>query len=302
MRRTNTIPFRRATLMLSGMVSCCAFAAWVYYTRPFTLLPWEARGNLSFLVYAKPAAEEQAELLTLGFTDVTLIRTDGETLPLRAAPRAALRTPPYFEPVVERDVPAGSYAGIRFSMRSPEIRNAWQGDTAPEGVALLHDIIELPVPFTVHPDATTILLAGFETETALHHHNGERVYLPVITLEVREKGDITHTTDDGTQISGGVLTLSTLYGMQWDGTMRRNVRASQDPNTTVDAETVEQLLPVEESGTLEIATSSTATESETNSASTTPAQNDSTTTSMYASSTDTHASSDDAGVIHQPSP
>ncbi len=302
MRRAKIHITPRTTFVLvCSVLFCCVFAVWVYRTRPFMLLPWEAQGELSFLIYAKPTADEQDEQFILGFDDMTLFRADGTLIPVHATPRIPLHTPPFFESVVANEVPAGSYVGIRFSLRSPEIHNAWQGDTAPEGVALLHNIIELPISFSVHQDTTTVLLAGFETETALHPHDGERVYLPVIALEVREKGNVTKTTD-GTEISGGTLTLSTLYGMQWDGTMRRNIRASQEPGTNIDAETVEQTLPVERSGALQIATSSAETETETNAASTTPTGNDSATTSVYTPSIDTPAPSQNPEVIDQPSP
>ncbi len=226
MRRS---PIRR-TFFAGGIVLalllCALSVAW-YLLRPLSL-PWETTGELSILAYAVPNGVTQDEHIALGLANITLLRVDGSHITIRGVKRTPLNTPPFFERVLTETIPVGTYTGITFTLQSPEVRNAWQGDDAPKGLSLVHDTVELSIPFTIRENASTVLLAGFETNTAMRTRNGERVYLPIITLEVRERAEVSGTAE-GIQVTGGTITHSALYGMQWNGSMRRNLRAPERP-------------------------------------------------------------------------
>ncbi len=214
-------------IVLLGLLILGGVALW---NRVYPLaMPWEPTGELAVLMYAVPNDADQSESIVLGIADIALVRNDGPLSLNRTTIRVPLTPPPLFERIITETVPVGRYNGITFTIQSPEVRNAWQGDAAPEGLSLVHSNVELPVPFTVHPDTMTILLAGFETDTAIYAHDGGRVFLPIITIEVREHGDITFSTN-GIQVTGGTIDHSALFGMQWNGVMRRNVRAPKQPD------------------------------------------------------------------------
>lgn len=248
MRRSS---FRR-TFFAGGVVFalllCALSFAW-YLLRPLSF-PWETAGELSILAYAVPNGAMQDEHIALGLANITLLRADGSHTTIRGVKRTPLNTPPFFERVLTETIPVGTYTGITFTLQSPEVRNAWQGDDAPKGLSLVHDTVELPIPFTIRENMSTVLLAGFETNTAMRTRNGDRVYLPIITVEVREHGEVSGTAD-GIHVTGGSITHSALYGMQWNGTMRRNLRAPEQPEVSPPNEvsSSEEATPSEMSAT-----------------------------------------------------
>lgn len=187
--------------------------------------PWSSQGTL--VIALKHVPEAGATLsVGLGFDDVMLVRDDGTTVRVSRITRHVV-----FDPADERTtmlvtdtVPAGTYTGFVFTLSGPETRNAWQGDEAPEAVALYASKVRIPAAFTVRADETTALLLGVETTSAMKTDAGERYYLPVVRVEARSGANVVES-DAGVTISEGMVLTNATYGMDWSGTMKLNTRA-----------------------------------------------------------------------------
>jgi hypothetical protein len=231
----------RATLF--GIVLVCALLVGALFLRNHLVPPWQPSGTVSLFTYAVPEDEAQGETLGIGIYDITLLRENHSGFTLPNGAHTLLATPPDIHMLVNAEVPAGTYTGIRFSIRNLEVRNDWRSDGAPESLSLLHDSVTFPTPFTVHEDTTTIVLAGFETQRAIRVRDGNRVYLPTIALEIREHAPL--QPDDATSAPhGGTTVQNATFGMSWDGSMKRNFRAEDytEANTEPADTLVEQQL------------------------------------------------------------
>jgi hypothetical protein len=127
--------------------------------------------------------------------------------------------------LLRTNVHTGSYTGIGFSMKSPELRNDWQEESPPEHVALGAEEIFLDTPFTVETGTITVIILGFESLQAIRQHDDTVVYLPVIHTEVRTGATV--ELGDGTSVTvrNGSIVHNVIFGMDWDGTIRKNFRA-----------------------------------------------------------------------------
>jgi len=209
------------TLIFLGIVLA---AAGVVLTRRGAA-PWSPQGTL--VIALKHVPEAGAALsVGLGFDDIMLVREDGTTVRVSRITRRVV-----FDPADERvtllvtdTVPAGAYTGFAFTLSGPETRNAWQGDEAPEVVALYASDVRIPAAFTVRADETTALLLGVETTSAMKADGGKHYYLPVLRVEARLGASVAES-DAGVTIGGGAILTNATYGMDWSGSMKLNVRA-----------------------------------------------------------------------------
>jgi hypothetical protein len=186
---------------------------------------------LAIAVYPIPGpAREEGRALGVNVEDIMMLSDTGKEIRATVRTRHLLLrdTDTGLRLILETNVAAGSYAGIRLTLSSPEQRNAWEGDKAAAPVSLAGEQITLAVPFRVDADATTALVLGFETNQAIRDRDGAKLYLPVIHTETRAGAAVDTVTEDAVEVSGGTVLQSKMFGMDWDGTMYFNYRARED--------------------------------------------------------------------------
>jgi len=214
--------------VLVGILALLIVAiAAVLFLRP-SAAPWTPSGRVAIVVYAVPTADRsEARIFGVGIDDVLFTSTAGATerasMLTRRVQLSSDRISRYL--VLEADTAVGSYSTIRFSMKSPEVRNDWQGNAPAESVQPVSEEIELAVPYEVAGGETTAILIGIETFQALHEENGVLLYLPVFQTETRTGATIIKEAGDTVSIEGGVIVGSATYGMDWSGEVRYNFRA-----------------------------------------------------------------------------
>jgi hypothetical protein len=192
-----------------------------------------------------------------------LFRSDGTSEQVTIRTRRVLLTPGSDELtlVLDTEVPTGSYTGFGFTIKSPEIRNPWQEDKAPEPILLTHDHMKLSVPFVVQKDSTAAIILALETMQAIHTKDETQFYLPVVQIETRT-GVVVESENDTTYatVSGGEIQNSSTFGMDWNGRTRFNYREKE---STLNAEPTTQTVPIEEtlkhrdSASIDVETSAT---------------------------------------------
>jgi hypothetical protein len=189
--------------------------------------PWEETGSFTIAVRATPLPSAADHVLTLGIDDARLHHETNDEVPASMRTRRVTldASVPELTTLLNVSVRTGTYRSISFCLTSPELRNDWEGDTAPTPLSLLQEDVTLPVPFTVQTDTDAVIVLSFETDTAIRNDHGKQVFVPVIHVETRANAT-THETPHGTlTVEGGTIEHNATYGMKWDGTMRQNFRA-----------------------------------------------------------------------------
>jgi hypothetical protein len=188
--------------------------------------PWEESGTVVVVTRAIPEpARNASAVLGFGLADVRLAEGDGAVRLALTTRRILLDvqdTRPY--ELLRTNVHTGSYTGIGFSMKSPELRNDWQEDSPPEHIALGAEEIFLDTPFTVEADTITVIILGFESLQAIRPRDDAVVYLPVIHTEVRTGAVVEPGEGTSVTVREGSIVHNVIFGMDWDGVMRKNFR------------------------------------------------------------------------------
>jgi|GEM_PF-2742502 len=222
-------------------------------------------GRVVIVAYAIPVPGRDAEqTMGLGVDNVMLQGALGDEARASLFTRRVLLNSNDIvrHKLLEASVPVGSYGGVQFTLKSPELRNAWEGEEAPQSVTLHGDQVVLGVPYSVTEETTTAILLGFETLQALHENEQGNVYLPVVQTETRTNATIVDEGDGIVRIEGGVITASATYGMDWDQDMKLNFRArTKTTPTTPQAPPVPIVDEAAATTTLTASTTTAATSS-----------------------------------------
>lgn len=246
------------------LLGCVAWYLWIVAPKK---APWEESGSLVVAVRVLPGpVREDDRALGVNVDDVMLVRDTGDAVRATVLTRHVLLadTDDSVRVILETNVAVGSYAGVRLSLSSPEQRNAWTGDMAPAPITLVGEHMSLDIPFTVEKDTITALVLGFETNQAIHEHEGNNVYLPVIHTEARVGADVNTIAGDVVEVSGGSILGSKMFGMDWDASTYFNYRAQEGgvlKNSPVPLAPLISETPVEETAS-ESATTSDETSTE----------------------------------------
>jgi hypothetical protein len=210
--------------------------------------PWEESGTVVVVTRAIPEpARSSPSVLGFGLADMRLTEGDDAVrlaLTIRRILLDVQDTRPY--ELLRTDVHTGLYTGIGFSMKSPELRNDWQEKSPPQHVALGAEEIYLDTPFTVEADTVTVIILGFESLQAIRPRDESVVYLPVIHAEVRTGAVVEPGEGTSVTVRDGSIVHNIIFGMDWDGTIRKNFRA----RTVIPAQ--EEPAPVATEETLEV--------------------------------------------------
>lgn len=190
--------------------------------------PWVSTGRLAVVVRAVPYSDTDLTL-TVGIDTMELI-SEGARTQVSIRTRRATLDSLHDTSTLLFDTAArvGTYDGFSFTMTSPELRNPWEGDSPPSIVTLAHDQVFLPVSYTVVEGKTTVVILSFETISSMHEQEGGLVYVPTIQVETRTDASVVSQDTSSVYVEGGTIVSNSTYGMDWDGRMRRNFRAT-DP-------------------------------------------------------------------------
>lgn len=221
----NVPSFRIRRVYLIGVTVCALAIAILVYLRP-ELAPWIDTGKITIYVYEVPHLTEHTTTFGVGIESLLLTGNTSRTI--RNSIRR-IQFAPHEHTLVQiadMNIPAGMYDGISVMLKSPELRNDWHTDIAPQPISLTQEHIHIPLPIHIKTDEQHVLIVGFETENTIRNGTERRQYLPVFQIEHRMGAD---TTFDPTlsRVEGGVILHSGTYGMDWDGTMRYNFRAPE---------------------------------------------------------------------------
>jgi hypothetical protein len=216
--------FQKRTLIHT--LAVFLFLVMLFFIFKSTAKPWEASGHLILAVHAVPFDTADATV-SLGIDDIELYHTDGSREKFSVRTRRVTLDPKstVLEIVLNDTVPVGTYSGFGFTLKSPEIRNSWEEDTAPTPVSLPGERVVLMSPFHIEEDTTSALILAFETFQAIHEDGGIKVFLPVMQIETRFDTELVFTEDQRATLHGGTIESNATYGMDWDYTMRFNFRA-----------------------------------------------------------------------------
>jgi len=230
--------------------------------------PWEESGTLVLVTRTVPEpSRSAATLLGLGLANMRLLEEGGAVRLALTTQRVLLDVQdarPY--ELLRTEVGTGEYQGLAFTLKSPEFRNDWQGDTPPEHLSLVSGEVFLDTPFTVETGKTTVILLGFETLRAVRNRDEALLYLPVIHAEVRTDATVEPGEASSVVVRDGTIVHNIIFGMDWDGTMRKNFRASLEavPKTLEESSvppvpTLEEQAPITEPQDEENASTSVST-------------------------------------------
>jgi len=218
----------RTYLLVGGMLLVLLGAA-AYYLG--FRAPWEASGTLALAYYTVPQPGMDTDLvLRVGVGAVTLHNELGDSIPVTLRTRE-IRLDNMHDPIIlfEGTVPTGVYTAISFDLKSPSLENPWESSEAPPRISLAHEEVRIPCTVLIEEGATSVALVGFERGTSLHT-TGDHTYslIPNIQIETRNNTQ-TVLAEDGMHVSfeGGAVHTSAMYGMDMDGTMQQNHRASR---------------------------------------------------------------------------
>lgn len=239
--------------------------------------PWTSSGTLTILVDAVPEPGAPDSVLDVGVRTMRIHTTKGgtETLTLGAT-RIAL-DPHHSTPhtLQALEVPIGTYTALSFELRSPALRNNWQGDMAPEALVLAHEAVHIPFTFDIVQDEETVVHMRLETARAIRTDTtGEftlPVYLPALTLDVWQGARIAQDERGVLSVSGGTLRKSTFFGQQWDGAMREHKRAKDRVTPDEPEQFIPEFALPEQSTTTKPTDTTTATSTNESAATTTEA-------------------------------
>ena len=174
--------------------------------------PWEESGHLVLAFRTAPGPQGKTETVTFLSRRITL-KPGSNTVEL----------------ILDTDVPTGTYTGFAFTLKSPELRNNWEEETAPEAVTLGGNSIQLSVPYDIQTDVTSAVILAFETQNVIKNVEEKHILLPVIQIETRSNANVTTLTENTVEIKNGTILHSATFGMDWDGAMRHNFRAKNKP-------------------------------------------------------------------------
>ncbi len=214
---------RRITFLI-GLV----FALIIFnyaFKQTATTPPWESSGRLVLAIHATPFLKSEMTL-GLGIDNVRLYKKDGSVKKVTILTRRILLDPKSnnMKIFLDTDVPADNYSGFGFTLKSPELRNAWQQEEAPSHVSLAGENIRLKTQYKIEENKTTAIILAFETLQAIHEINENLIYLPVVQIETRFNPNIS-IIKDSAKITGGKIQNISTFGMDTDGRMRYNFRA-----------------------------------------------------------------------------
>lgn len=219
---------RRNILIICTILFLVLFFVYYVFFRTVSV-PWEADGRFVLAVRTVPG---ELENLTLGFgiDKIELHKTTDKTETATILARRISLEPgdETLHRVLDTRVPSGEYSGLSFTLTSPELRNAWQENDAPDHISLIGDTVKLTVPFYVQEDTISSVVLAFETIKAVHDVDGIKKYLPVIQIETRSDIQVIIKDDGTVEIFNGKILQSATFGMDWDGNMRRNYRAKKN--------------------------------------------------------------------------
>lgn len=196
------------------------------YLRPSATKPWEETSKFTLAVRAVPYINKTDTTLGFGIDNVELYKKDGTIKSITILTRRVMIDPNKnnLMLVLETDAPTGSYSGLSFTMKSPEMKNPWQQDTPPEHVSLISDNIRLDSPFEIKKDKDSAVILAFETMQAIHKKEDKNIYLPVIQIETRSGVNTNVENKNSIIIQDGKIENSATFGMSWNGKMRYNFR------------------------------------------------------------------------------
>jgi len=213
----------------------------VYFLTTSVKQPWEAGGRLVVAVRTTPGKTSN-ETIVLGIDTMRLVEQDGTNRTVNTLTKRVTLTPgsDHVDILFDMTAPVGDYSGLSFVLKSPELRNSWEEDTAPTPITLEGDTVQLDSAFRVEKETTSVIVLSFETIQALYDTDGATRYLPVIQVETRTGTTVTMNDDGSPVLEGGTIVKSATYGMGWDGLMHYNTRAKRLTNTVT---TTEELPP-----------------------------------------------------------
>ncbi|HCC05327.1 TPA: hypothetical protein DEP58_03405 [Patescibacteria group bacterium] len=229
--------------------------------------PWVPSGRLILAVRAVPSPSADFTLL-LGIDNIELYKAGGGTEKVTVRTRRVTLEPgsDALALVLDASVPPGNYSGFGFLLTSPELRNSWQEEEAPTYMSLVGDTVRMNSPFHIEKDVTSAIVLAFETLTAIHEKDGVKLYLPVIQTETRFNATPSLEDESAIHIQGGSIEHSATFGMDWDGRMRYNFRASavesepkENPQVQVDVPSTDTDTLLIDDETASTTTSSTTT-------------------------------------------
>jgi multidrug efflux pump subunit AcrB len=211
------------TILLFALI--VAVLAIFFIFKKTSTMPWEESGNLVIAIKTTPGSKTN-NTFEIGIDNIELYKKNGETKQITILTKRILlnKNSNELELLLDTNVPTGEYSGIGFTMKSPEIKNPWQEDEAPEYVSLLNDHISLKKEFKVKKDTTSAIILSFESFNAMHKDNDEQVYLPIIQMETRTNPAVKEINKNVIKITGGDIENISTFGMDWDGRMRYNFR------------------------------------------------------------------------------
>lgn len=229
----------RTLVGLAG-VALLACAVWYLWLVAPKSAPWEKSGTLVIATRTVSGTGDGGEMLGLTVDDVWLVRDTGEEVRATVLSRHVLlnERDTGIQLLVDTTLAVGEYAGIRLTLRNPERRNAWEGDTPPLPVTLAGETVSVAVPFRIEQDTLTALIVGFEAQQALYEREGATVYLPVLHAEARLGAVVAQETDGVVEIRDGIVLTSMMFGMDWDGAVYFNYRPRPDGTLRYDAGTL----------------------------------------------------------------
>lgn len=215
---------RDKRVLIAVFISIICISIALYWVLTPSTTPWTDTGRLVLLVHATPGATEES-VLGIGIDDIELYGKNGDVTRVTVLNRRVQLVPGEDELriILDTSVPIGSYSGFRFTIKSPELRNAWEQDLAPEYVTLLNDTIALDIPYQIEKDITSAIVLSFETTRAMYEKEEQRYYLPIIQIETRRNA-VVETTEETASVSGGTIEHNATFGMDWSGHIRFNYR------------------------------------------------------------------------------
>ncbi len=254
-------------LFLVTFISLCLLGYLVHFLFFRTASkPWEESGHFVLAFRTAPGPHEDF-LLSFGIDDLKLLTENGKSETVTILSRRVTLNPnnSTLTLVLDTEVPTGGYSGFVFTLKSPELQNSWEEDTAPNAVTLAGETIHLSVPYTIAPNVTSAVILAFETQNVIKNRDGKHVFLPVVQIETRSNTTVTQT-GDMIEVTGGTILHSATFGMDWDGTMRYNFRAKNVVSESKVTQKTTVPLPVESSPATSLDTSSTTKQLATSSA------------------------------------
>lgn len=217
-------PQRTLILLLIAGILIVVSIIWLLFHR--TARPWEASGAL--VVAIQPLSESDIQL-SFGIDDMELVQENGKTRRVSLLTRRVTigtDVERRLQVLLTNEIPAGTYRGVRFTVRSIESRSP-SGEAPAIEIPTEHIVIDSS--FTVTKEQATVVIFGIEGGQALHtDERGHTVYLPVIQAETRTGAVVSADKPETVSVSGGTIVSSMTFGMNAAGEMKQNYRAPKD--------------------------------------------------------------------------